>query len=418
MNTIRKSSRRRGMAMIYIVCALFVLVGFSSLAVDLGRVQTAKTELRRACDAAARAGCVMIPQGSTLVKSTAIAMAAQNFCDGTAVSLSNANITVGVWNKSSRTFSSTGSVDNITTFNAVQVIGGRTKATNNAIPLLWGAVLGAGTCDVHATSVVALISVTAPVTQYVSTHGDPWLAGEPAGTQGSMPDTGYNSPSNPNHPWKYDYANPGVTDTSSTTNTMSTKQNSTDYSSGEPTASPVAYSVTPGSIVQISVPQDSSDMGNNQGFLSGGTGQYYADGTGNGSIWSLSDDAANPGLTEGTATTAGSEHGISNIIAPLNSMIGVFLNQSGSTSGADSQTAPTGQDYSGQTARDYLSLEPKLNQSFYVGTGQTSNSVQQMIVVPANSYKLFLGTMDGHEWSNNVGGYNATITEFTIQTVQ
>jgi hypothetical protein len=26
--------------------------------------------------------------------------------------------------------------------------------------------------------------------------------------------------------------------------------------------------------------------------------------------------------------------------------------------------------------------------------------------------------MDGHEWSNNVGGFNATITEFHIELVQ
>ncbi len=56
MNKARVRSRRSGMAFIYIIVALVAMLGFCSFAVDLGRVQTAKTELRRAADAAARGG--------------------------------------------------------------------------------------------------------------------------------------------------------------------------------------------------------------------------------------------------------------------------------------------------------------------------------------------------------------------------
>jgi hypothetical protein len=411
------------MAIVYIVCAVVAMIGFCSLAVDLGRVQTAKTELRRAADAAARAGAVMIPQGTSQVQSTAIAMAASNKCDGTAVALSDADIVQGVWNKNTRTFSSGGTPDNVTTFSAVQVNAKRTKANGNPIPLLWGTVLGASTCDVNATSVVALISVSNPITQYVSAHGDPWLAGEPAGTQGSVPDSNYTSNgSSQTHPWQKDIANPGQVATSSTIYSDATKQYSTDYTTGQPYASPVPYSVTPGSIVEISVPTNSSNMGNNSGYLTSGTGAYTADGSNNGSYALYSDDAANPTWAQGVNTTSGSEHGISNIIAPLNSLLGVFLDQNSSTQGADNatgETVPSGIDYTTQTARDYLSVEPKLNQSFFVGNGSTSgSSIQQIIVVPPKAYELFLGTMDGHEWSNNVGGYNATITQFQVQTVE
>jgi hypothetical protein len=31
---------------------------------------------------------------------------------------------------------------------------------------------------------------------------------------------------------------------------------------------------------------------------------------------------------------------------------------------------------------------------------------------------MFLGTMDGHEWSNNSGGYTVTVTDYQITTVQ
>ena len=64
------------------------------------------------------------------------------------------------------------------------------------------------------------------------------------------------------------------------------------------------------------------------------------------------------------------------------------------------------------------SIEPQLNQAFYVGDGQTSTNTTETIIVPNNAYAIFLGTMDGHEWSNNLGGFNATITEFNIELVQ
>jgi hypothetical protein len=95
-------------------------------------------------------------------------------------------------------------------------------------------------------------------------------------------------------------------------------------------------------------------------------------------------------------------------------MIGVFLdNNVPDTDGK----VPAGQDFSTQTERDYNSIEPDLRQSFYVGAGQTSTSDQQTIIVPPGATRLFLGTMDGHEWSNNLGGFNATISQFEIELV-
>jgi len=430
-------SRRRGIAIIYVIIALIAMLGFCSLAVDLGRVQTAKTELRRAADAAARAGAAYIPQGTSAVQSAAIAIAAQNKCDGANVVLTNSNISVGFWNKSTNTFSTSGSADNVTTFNAVQISALRTKANGNPIPLLFGSILGASTCNVTATSVAALVAVSAPLTDYVSAHGNPWLAGEPKGTLGSVPDNGY-QPSNNDHPWKYDIANPGKVATavanagssgSYTPPTDSSKVESSDYSTGEPYGSPVAFNVTPGSVIQIQVPTSGTgSTATNSGLLDNtGSGiSTTADGNNGGSYAIYSDDAANPNLSQGTVTTSGSEHGISNIATPLNSLNGVFLDQNGATYGADSTQetsesnspgTPSGLDFSTQTARDYTAIQPQLNQSFFIGNGQTSSGVQQTIIVPNNAYTLFLGTMDGHEWSNNQGGFNATITEFNVELV-
>ena len=428
MGQHKQNLRRRGVAIIYVVICMIATMGLVSLAVDLGRVETAKTELRRAADAAARVGAAYLPQGTSAVQTAAIAMAANDTVDGTAVSITSSNVTVGIWNTSKNKFSSSGTADNVTKFQAVQVTINR--ANGNAIPLLFGSLVGASTCSVSATSVAALISQSTS-TQWVPAHGNPWLAGEPAGTLGSVPDTGYgytNKTTNNTHPWEYDVANPAKVAAAVaaaggsgnyTVPTDKSQVETTDYSNGEPYGSPSEFqlAVSPGSIVQISIPVDSSDTDSNEGFLTNGSGSYYADGTGNGSVTYYSDDAANPTDSQGTQTTSGSEHGISNIIAPLNSAIGVFLDKTGSTTGADSETAPAGTDYSVQANANYTTASPKLNQTFYVGTGQTSSGVQQSIVVPNNAYALFLGTMDGHEWSNNVGGFTATITQYSIEIV-
>jgi hypothetical protein len=409
---------------IYIILILTVMLGFCSLAVDLGRVQTAKTELRRACDSAARAGCAFIPYGATAAQNEAISLAASNKVDGQALSLTTANVTVGS-----------------VTVNGVpcQAVTVTVPKGQVNIPLLFGAILGDSYCSVSATSIAALIAQPSPDTQYVSAHGDPWLSGEPNGTLGSEPDTGYDSPSpNNTHPWKNDIANPTKVDAAVTAAgssgsysvpTDSSKVASTDYTTGEPYGSPTPFTVSPGAVVGISTSSATEFESVNQGFLSNnGNGiDYTANGENDGNYAIYSDDAANPDLSQGTQTTAGTEHGISNIEAPLNSVIGVFMDQNGATNGADSTqessesnspSTPSGQDFSTQTERDYTALEPSLNQSFYVGDGQTSSSTQQLIFVPNNASKLFLGTMDGHEWSNNQGGGDITVTTYQIELVK
>ena len=97
-----------------------------------------------------------------------------------------------------------------------------------------------------------------------------------------------------------------------------------------------------------------------------------------------------------TVHVAGIENGISDIKAPLNSLIGVFL-------GAGA--APTALDFETQAQRDYLNLLPELNQVFFIGDGYTSLNVLQTITVPTGVTGFYLGTMDGYEWNNNIGSY-------------
>src|SRR3982750_4578325 len=80
----RGRNGRRGVSFIWMTIAVTVLAAMASLAVDYGRVQIAKTQLREAADAAARAGASALGSVSS-VQDLASQLAASNTCDGTPV---------------------------------------------------------------------------------------------------------------------------------------------------------------------------------------------------------------------------------------------------------------------------------------------------------------------------------------------
>src|ERR1043166_1705904 len=87
-NRKRTSLRRRaGMSILYLIGGMSVFIGFTSFAVDYGRVQMAKTELRRAADAAARAGASALGSYGT-AQNLAVQYAGLNTCNGSSVVIS------------------------------------------------------------------------------------------------------------------------------------------------------------------------------------------------------------------------------------------------------------------------------------------------------------------------------------------
>src|SRR5258706_11290185 len=95
---VRPRVARRGISSAFSIIVLIALCGFVSLAVDLGRVQLAKTELRTATDAAARAAAGGLTTSPAQARASAIAIAAANTCDGGAVGrISPHDIRAGLW---------------------------------------------------------------------------------------------------------------------------------------------------------------------------------------------------------------------------------------------------------------------------------------------------------------------------------
>jgi hypothetical protein len=101
----------------------------------------------------------------------------------------------------------------------------------------------------------------------------------------------------------------------------------------------------------------------------------------------------------------GAENGIANVTAPINSLMGVFLDGNR----PDSSAAPAALDFSVGNGLNYTSLSPGLKQPFFIGDGLANGVTQQQVVVPMGATRLFLGTMDGFQWENNVGSFQVQV---------
>jgi hypothetical protein len=129
--------------------------------------------------------------------------------------------------------------------------------------------------------------------------------------------------------------------------------------------------------------------------------------------WSATGQVGHPGDISGpdgasyyiVSHSVGASNGISDITAPINSLIGVFLG----SGQPNLNPAPGSLDFSMVLSQDYISLSPALQQVFFMGDGLTSGSIPQNIIAPVGATRLFLGTMDGYGWANNFGSFDVSI---------
>jgi hypothetical protein len=98
------------------------------------------------------------------------------------------------------------------------------------------------------------------------------------------------------------------------------------------------------------------------------------------------------------------QNGIADIFAPYNALIGVFLDNDA----PDLEVAPARLDFR-SLGLDFQSIAPDLRQPFFIGDGLTSAGMIQQFVVPDGATRLFVGTMDSSDWSNNVGSFAVTV---------
>ena len=116
-----------------------------------------------------------------------------------------------------------------------------------------------------------------------------------------------------------------------------------------------------------------------------------------------------------TGHATGAENGIGNVFAPIDSLIGVFLGP-----GQPNLTpAPSAVlDFSTAALRNFATLAPQLKQPFFIGNGLMNDlSTVQTFQSPVGATRLFLGTMDGFGWYNNVGSLRVSADMAGTSTV-
>jgi hypothetical protein len=301
----------------------------------------AKTELRRAADAAARYGAQGFANSSQV--SNAIAVAAQNTVDGSPLVLTSSDVTIGKWYNNNFITNSGSGVD------AVRVTARRTRARNTGIPLLFAGIGGRRTLDI---TVQAVATYVAPSTVAINANAraNPWLAGMPSGTTANDYDSAPND--------------------------------APSQVSGIP--------ITPGDKLNFS--------------FNGGVS--YLPGT------SASGPDGNLGFILYnhiyTGFSGGREHGKSNLTAPITSVIGIFLNDANPTTQG---SPPPDLDFTSAASRDFASLSPQLRQPFFIGDGlRADGTTRQDFIIPAGATRLYIGVMDGQQWSDNTGSFTTNVT--------
>ncbi|CAN5513506.1 hypothetical protein BH09PLA1_BH09PLA1_07100 [soil metagenome] len=329
--------------MIYALIAMSALMGFVSLAVDVGRVQLAKTELQCAADAIARYAATGISDGTADNKAKAIDT--DYNVDGTPLKIKNADIDVGLWNSSTKVFVVTN-----TNPNAVRITARRLQSRNTGVPTIFMKLLGQNEVDLQASSIATYVS-SSTTTLTAPSKGNPWLAGMPNGTTANG----------------YDVA----------------PANSPSQVSG--------LALTSGAALN---------------FTFTGSASYYP-GT------QPFDPDGNPGWI--INNYAGREHGKSQLYAPLTAVVGVFLDD---TQPNLAGAPPPDLDFSSAASRDFSTLSPALRQPFFIGNGlRADGTTPQNFIVPAGATRLYLGIMDGQQWSDNSGSLTSTVVKPTQITL-
>lgn len=354
-----QNSARRGMSLPLATLCLGTFIGFASFAMDLGRVQLAKTELRRAADAAARAGAQSIPVSAGQAAFDAQLWSKKNAVDNRLLVDSSVSVTVGKWDTATRTFRTTlGSGE---TPDAVRVVLTRPATGSESVPLIWARLLNFAGIKIEAECIAQYVPGVY-VNQKVEGTANPFLAGMPTGSVASL-NNPHNSP---------DYAG---------------NENSSDLRVRKQSPQPVAMPVQPGDILEFDEPAVGDVRHDPNLPYFGPDGQLNSIGR----------------------NTNGSENGISDIRAPINSLVGLFLGPDRPNRTAAPRPDPTHSPDT-QAGRDFDVIDPQMKEIFFIGDGVNSGGQKQKFIVPQGATRLYLATWDFYEWNNNAGSRTIKIT--------
>ncbi|MDF5714842.1 MAG: hypothetical protein PUP93_13400 [Rhizonema sp. NSF051] len=109
-----------------------------------------------------------------------------------------------------------------------------------------------------------------------------------------------------------------------------------------------------------------------------------------------------------TSHDAGAQNGISNIKAPINSLVGVFLG----AKQPNKDSVPQKLIFDSPNKLNYSTISPQLQQVFFIGDGRTNKGIEQKVIVPLGAKRLYLGIMDACSWGDNTGSLDVEVTNY------
>jgi Flp pilus assembly protein TadG len=340
----------RGAALVWGTVTTAILMLFASLAVDLGRVMVARSELQAAADAAARAGAynfqaTLSPSSAV---SAAVASASENRADTSSVTLDpNLDVQIGLWDETTRTF--TPSPSRTPYDNAVRVTARRIASRNNATTLTFASLIGVNSIDIER-SAIAIAPSPNSTTADVAGRSNAFSAGQPDNT--FLYD-----------PWGGESVGPSLAPTRLS-----------------------AFPLRPGATMTFDA-TGSVTYHSPSGMWNGPEG--------NGGSAALMFPDNHPGMGD--------------LIAPGMSLVAVFIDDNAPSTFAGAR--PPRLDFSTPAARNYTRLTPQLRQPFFIGTGTNPDGSKRSVVVPQGATRLFLGTMDSIAWRDNAGVFHVNIQQ-------
>ena len=346
--------RRRGSAIIYSMIGMPLLLVMGLLAVDVGQIVLAESQLQLAVDSAARyAAAGLRDYGADEARTRAAAALIDNGVDPTL-----ATVSFGLWDPGTHTFIPLEGLE-ASGGTAVRVVARRSADDASGIVPLFGALVGQGRAGAVASATAA---IGEPVEVAIEAMASPYLAGMSSGDM--IPFTGETHLDWAPDGSYWDDCGPAV----------------------------VALDLEPGQVLYF---RD----------VEGATGDFNS-----GMTYGLEGNLDRPDIGQSAV------NGINTTWAPLNSLMGIFLDDRR----PDVWEAQETRNYAWEGWREERVHEPLTKQVFFIGDG-VSNADQrlQKFVVPEGATRLFLGLndQDGYWW-DNFGNYRTTVFSGDIRLVE
>ncbi|MHC4294240.1 MAG: pilus assembly protein TadG-related protein [Planctomycetota bacterium] len=156
---MKTKSRRKGLAYIWVVITLLIVIGFVGLAIDVGYALLVGHQLQNAADASALAGALLVQENIFDAQQLAVYVALHNKAGGKTVYLKInpwnplwGDMIVGFYKRSTRTFTPT-----VDSPNAVKIITRRTESSRSGpLELLFAPIFGVNDVNLRRSAIAMI----------------------------------------------------------------------------------------------------------------------------------------------------------------------------------------------------------------------------------------------------------------------